>query len=382
MPTCWSRTGCSRRSTPPPGKLRLPGGETVLCSDTVGFVQRLPHQLVEAFQSTLEEVREADLLVHVVDATAPDAEAQIAAVRAVLDEIDAGDVPELLVVNKIDAGRARIGSSELSRAPGSVAVSARTGAGVDELVAAIGERLRARSAPVELVVPYDRGDVLAALHRDGEVLVEVHAEDGTRVHARLGARGYRALPRVLGELAELDAHSTRGSPSPPHGPVPARTGVADPRLARRPPCRARMHPGSLARMAKAQTSRGFVPPPYPQDRLADLRVIADALPGGIVDCSVGTPVDPTPQVALDAARDAAGSAMGYPPSIGSLPLRDRGSRMDRPSLRRRRGRGRGDRVRRHQGGRGEPPAHAVAPRPEPRSRALPGDLVPHLRDGR
>ncbi len=167
-------------------KLRLPGGETVLCSDTVGFVQRLPHQLVEAFQSTLEEVREADLLVHVVDATAPDAEAQIAAVRSVLDEIDAGDLPELLVVNKVDAAepdRVR----ELTRAPGTVAVSARTGEGVDELVGAIGDRLRALSAPVELVVPYDRGDVLAALHRDGEVLVEVHAEEGTRVHARLGA---------------------------------------------------------------------------------------------------------------------------------------------------------------------------------------------------
>jgi GTP-binding protein HflX len=167
-------------------KLRLPGGETVLCSDTVGFVQRLPHQLVEAFRSTLEEVREADLLVHVVDATAPDAEAQIAAVRAVLDEIDAGDIPELLVVNKIDAATPDQ-VRELGRAHDTVAVSARTGAGVDDLVASISDRLRALSAPVELVVPYDRGDVLAALHRDGEVLVEVHAEEGTRVHARLGA---------------------------------------------------------------------------------------------------------------------------------------------------------------------------------------------------
>jgi GTP-binding protein HflX len=164
-------------------QLHLPGGETVLCSDTVGFVRRLPHQLVEAFRSTLDEVREADLLVHVVDATAPDAEAQIDAVRAVLDEIGAGEIPELLVVNKTDASDAeRV--RELASA-GSVAVSARTGDGVDELVAAIGERLRALSTPVELVVPYDRGDVLAALHRDGEVLVEVHAETGTRVRARL-----------------------------------------------------------------------------------------------------------------------------------------------------------------------------------------------------
>jgi GTP-binding protein HflX len=164
-------------------RLRLPGGETVLCSDTVGFVRRLPHQLVEAFRSTLDEVRDADLLVHVVDATAPDAESQIDAVRGVLDEIGAGEIPELLVVNKIDAAdpdRVR----ELVR-DGSISVSARTGEGIDRLLVAVGEGLRALSLPVELVVPYDRGDVLAALHRDAEVLVEVHAEGGTRVRARL-----------------------------------------------------------------------------------------------------------------------------------------------------------------------------------------------------
>ena len=164
-------------------RLRLPGGETVLCSDTVGFVRRLPHQLVEAFRSTLDEVRDADLLVHVVDATAPDAESQIDAVRGVLDEIGAGELPELVVVNKTDAADPdRV--QELVRG-GAIAVSARTGDGIDVLVAAIGDRLRALSSSVELVVPYDRGDVLAALHRDGEVLVEVHADGGTRVRARL-----------------------------------------------------------------------------------------------------------------------------------------------------------------------------------------------------
>ncbi|MCJ7671306.1 MAG: GTPase HflX [Acidimicrobiia bacterium] len=164
-------------------RLRLPGGETVLCSDTVGFVRRLPHQLVEAFRSTLDEVRDADLLVHVVDATAPDAESQIDAVRGVLDEIGAGELPELVVVNKTDAADPdRV--QELVRG-GAIAVSARTGDGIDVLVAAIGDRLRALSSSVELVVPYDRGDVLAALHRDGEVLVEVHSERGTRVRARL-----------------------------------------------------------------------------------------------------------------------------------------------------------------------------------------------------
>ncbi|MCJ7436160.1 MAG: GTPase HflX [Acidimicrobiia bacterium] len=164
-------------------RLRLPGGETVLCSDTVGFVRRLPHQLVEAFRSTLDEVRDADLLVHVVDATAPDAESQIEAVRGVLDEIGAGEIPELLVVNKIDtADPDRVRELARNRA---ISASARTGEGIDRLVAAIGDRLRALSPPVELVVPYDRGDVLAALHRDGEVLVEVHADGGMRVRARL-----------------------------------------------------------------------------------------------------------------------------------------------------------------------------------------------------
>ncbi len=166
-------------------RLHLPGGETILCSDTVGFVRRLPHQLVEAFRSTLEEVAEADVLVHLVDATAPDAEQQIEAVHTVLRDIGAGDVPELLVVNKTDAADgARV--HELTTPPEALAVSARTGDGVDALLAAIGDRLRALSAVTELEVPYDRGDVLAALHRDAEVLVEVHGDESTRVQARLG----------------------------------------------------------------------------------------------------------------------------------------------------------------------------------------------------
>ncbi|HEY8217582.1 MAG TPA: GTPase HflX, partial [Acidimicrobiia bacterium] len=167
-------------------RLRLPGGETILCSDTVGFVRRLPHQLVEAFRSTLEEVVDADLLLHVVDATAPDAEAQVDAVHEVLAEIGAGDVPELLVVNKTDvADPDRV--EELVAMDGCVSVSAATGEGIDKLVAAIAERLRALTSVIELLIPYDRGDVLAALHREGNVLVEVHGDDGMRVRARLGA---------------------------------------------------------------------------------------------------------------------------------------------------------------------------------------------------
>jgi GTP-binding protein HflX len=166
-------------------RLHLPGGEMVLLSDTVGFVRRLPHQLVEAFRSTLEEVRDADLLLHVVDASAPGADERIAAVETVLREIDAGDVPVLLAWNKADAADADDVKALLASHPGSVALSAATGTGVEDLLAAVGDRIRALAHVVELLVPYERGDVLAALHRAGEVLVEVHDEQGTRVRARL-----------------------------------------------------------------------------------------------------------------------------------------------------------------------------------------------------
>ena len=161
-------------------RLRLPGGEIVLLSDTVGFVRRLPHQLVEAFRSTLEEVVDADLLVHVVDASSADAEDQIAAVHDVLEEIGAGAVPELVVVNKTDVADPVTVKDLLDSHPGSVAVSASTGDGVDGFLATLGARLRALVPIVELEVPYDRGDVVAALHREGEVLVEVHDDSGTR----------------------------------------------------------------------------------------------------------------------------------------------------------------------------------------------------------
>jgi GTP-binding protein HflX len=166
-------------------RLHLPGGETVLLSDTVGFVRRLPHQLVEAFRSTLEEVRDADLLVHVVDASTDEADERIDAVDTVLREIGANDVPRLLVWNKVDAADPDDVKALLASHRGSVAISARRGEGISDALTAISDRLRALARVVELVVPYDRGDVLAALHRAGEVLVEVHDEHGTRVRARL-----------------------------------------------------------------------------------------------------------------------------------------------------------------------------------------------------
>ena len=166
-------------------RLRLSGGETVLVSDTVGFVQRLPHQLVESFRSTLEEVVDADLLLHVVDAGSPDAEQQIAAVHTVLREIGADTVPELLVLNKVDAAAPGDVKALLGAHPDAVVVSAVTGEGVTVLLDTVGARVRALAPIVELLVPYERGDVVAALHREGEVLVEVHAEGGTRIRARI-----------------------------------------------------------------------------------------------------------------------------------------------------------------------------------------------------
>jgi GTP-binding protein HflX len=166
-------------------RLRLLGGEIVLLSDTVGFVRRLPHQLVEAFRSTLEEVADADLLLHVVDAGSDEGEAQIEAVHGVLREIGAGNVPELVVVNKVDAADPDTVRALLGAHPGAVSVSALTGEGIDKLLEAVATRLRSLARIIELSVPYGRGDVIAALHREGEVLVEVHENDATRLRARV-----------------------------------------------------------------------------------------------------------------------------------------------------------------------------------------------------
>ncbi len=169
-------------------RFALPGGEPVLITDTVGFVRKLPHQLVQAFRSTLDEVAEADLLLHVVDVSSADPEAEMRAVRSVLAEIGAEQVPELVVLNKADrlqpGDEGRLGRLRL-RYPGSVLMSAATGQGVDGLLAALSDRLRAMFEVVELLVPYERGDVVAAVHRHGEVLSEEHEARATRIRARL-----------------------------------------------------------------------------------------------------------------------------------------------------------------------------------------------------
>jgi len=166
-------------------RLALPGGEPVLLTDTVGFVRRLPHGLIEAFKSTLEVASRADLLVHVVDGSSADPEGQIDAVRTVLDEIDARRVPELIVFNKTDLIDVAVRDRLVEQWPGSVAISAVTGEGIEALLVTIADRVRAMAHIVELVVPYERGDVLAAIHREGEVVSTHHSDGGTVVRARL-----------------------------------------------------------------------------------------------------------------------------------------------------------------------------------------------------
>ena len=165
-------------------RLALPGGEPVLLSDTVGFVRRLPHGLIEAFKSTLEVAVNSDLLVHVVDASAVDPQGQIAAVREVLTEIGAENVPELLVINKSD-----LDPDEAKRLVyehrGAVAFSAVTGDGMNELLLAIGDRMRALTTVIELLIPYDRGDIVATVHREGEVVSTANEDNAMRVRARL-----------------------------------------------------------------------------------------------------------------------------------------------------------------------------------------------------
>ena len=181
-------------------RLSLPGGEPVLLTDTVGFVRNLPHGLIEAFKGTLEVAALADYLVHVVDASAPDPDGQIAAVRTVLAEIDADRVPELIVFNKSDLAPGEAKRLAIEH-PGSVAISAKTGEGIELFLRTLADRLRALTSIVELIIPFDRGDVLAAVHREGEVVSTTESPDGMKVRARLAEAS-------AGRLAEFVVAST------------------------------------------------------------------------------------------------------------------------------------------------------------------------------
>ena len=162
-------------------------GRVYTLADTVGFVRHLPLQLVEAFRSTLEEVADADLILHVVDAADPDPEAQIRAVREVLAEIGAADVPEQLVFNKIDAAHPDMLARLRRLAPDALLVSAHTGAGVDKLEAVIDERLPRPDVELTALIPYARGDLVARIHVAGEVLSTDHRPEGTLVNARVNS---------------------------------------------------------------------------------------------------------------------------------------------------------------------------------------------------
>ncbi|MHA7155416.1 GTPase HflX [Arthrobacter sp. TMN-50] len=151
-------------------------------ADTVGFVRSLPTQLVEAFRSTLEEIADSDLILHVVDVSHPDPEGQIAAVREVLSEVDARKVPEIIVLNKADAADPFVIERLRQREPRHVVVSARTGQGIAELLEAVSAAIPRPSVKLTLLVPYERGDVVSRLHQsDAEILNLEHVEAGTRL---------------------------------------------------------------------------------------------------------------------------------------------------------------------------------------------------------
>ena len=192
-------------------RLDLPDGRTAVLTDTVGFVKKLPTQLIEAFKSTLEETLSADLLLHVVDASHPDAEAQVLAVDGVLAEIDAADMPSQLVLNKSDIADPHALVGLQRRFPDSVVVSAVTGAGIDALVHQLQMRLPPNRRLIEAVIPYDRGDLLALAHREAEVVKEQHRSEGTFIVANVGPR----IAAAIADFAEADPWSATGGMTPP-----------------------------------------------------------------------------------------------------------------------------------------------------------------------
>ena len=166
-------------------KLQLPQGHTALVSDTVGFVRDLPHELVEAFRSTLEEVADADLLVHLVDASDLDPDLQLATVRKVLNEVGAEDVEEFVVFNKIDIAGETTTTRLQALHPEAGFISAITGDGVDGLLHDIVAAMQARTVELSLLIPYARGDVVAEVHAAGDVLKTDHTNAGTEVTVRI-----------------------------------------------------------------------------------------------------------------------------------------------------------------------------------------------------
>ena len=158
-------------------------GRIFTLSDTVGFVRHLPHQLVEAFKSTLEEVSQSDLIVHVVDGSDSDPRGQIKAVREVINEIGGGDIPEIIAVNKADVALPEVLMQLLREEQNSFAFSARTGFGLDTLIKAIETSLPKPRIEITATIPFSRGDLVSAIHERGEIISETYSESGTLIHA-------------------------------------------------------------------------------------------------------------------------------------------------------------------------------------------------------
>jgi GTP-binding protein HflX len=180
-------------------------GHELLLSDTVGFIRNLPHQLVTAFSATLEEVRDADLILHVADAAEPEARraGQARAVAEVLDEIGAAEVPRLLVLNKVDLVDADARAALANREPAAVQVSAATGAGLDDLRVRLADAARSRLTPVDLTIPYDMAGLIAAVYSDGHEVEQEATEVGTRVRALMPPASAARLEARLNGAGEL-----------------------------------------------------------------------------------------------------------------------------------------------------------------------------------
>ena len=166
-------------------KTQTDDGRVFTLVDTVGFVRNLPHQLVEAFRSTIEEVADADLILHVVDAAHPDPASQIKTVRDVIAEADAGDIPELIVFNKCDLVDDNKRLLLRGLEPRAVFASARTGEGIEEILDVISQTIPAPTVSMKLLIPFDRGEIVASLHARGIVEGLDYVEAGTVVHARV-----------------------------------------------------------------------------------------------------------------------------------------------------------------------------------------------------
>ena len=163
-------------------------GRIYTLTDTVGFVRHLPHQLVDAFKSTLEEVTDADLIVHVVDGSHPDPFEQIRAVREVIQDIGASEVPEIIAINKADVAKPEVIMSLLRQESNAFAFSAKTGFGIENLLRAIENSLPHPNIEIDTVIPYTRGDLVNAIHEKGEVLEEEYRPDGTYLRALVDDR--------------------------------------------------------------------------------------------------------------------------------------------------------------------------------------------------